>query len=207
MLSNFRKISVLFAVCAWFLLATSGGTFVPVHSAYAVNNINTSDFVSSFQFTDFLETTNLNINKLYQGQSHPQVNVNEGILELTHDADNYTYQSGQAGSVYYNQSIDVVSPFYTVFKFEIIREACPSVADGLALNFATDPFFVGGAGISLGAYDATSLPGVAIEFDTFPNAPNENSQHIGINLNRNKNSLAYLNVVNDFHYVAGTDRG
>jgi len=97
---------------------------------------------------------------------------------------------GQGGSAFSTSTVtlNATSSFSTVFSFEILgRGGLGNGADGLTFTVQTNANNVGGSGGGLGY---AGIPNsVAVEFDTFDNGEPGQSNHVGIDLNGDVNSV------------------
>lgn len=113
----------------------------------------------------------------------------------------------QSGSVFSTNTISLASnaSFSTAFKFAFSSAggSCDSAttcgADGLVFVVQTNSNSVGGAGVGIGY---AGLPrSVGIEFDTWNNGgiDRNSSNHIGIDINGDINSAAFVTVPEDMN--------
>ena len=113
--------------------------------------------------------------------------------------------NGQAGSVFSTNPISLASnvSFSTAFQFRFTNPAGFDGqglgADGLVFIVQTNSNNVGGGGGGIGC---TGVPNsVGIEFDTWNNGPGDgnSSNHVGIDVGGNVNSLVRAEVTNDMN--------
>ncbi len=94
----------------------------------------------------------------------------------------------KAGSVFFNSPLSMTSDesFTTAFSFQITGGSGASGADGFAFVLQNSPAGIsalGGTGGGLGY--STISNSIAIEFDTYDNGSDINSNHIAVNVNGN----------------------
>lgn len=116
--------------------------------------------------------------------------------------------SDRRGSVFTTSQYAVTAGFSAVFAFRIsspggVSDGTSAGADGLAFVLQRQgATALGGTGEALGygqrGGTGAITPSVAVEFDTFRNSWDPNSNHIGVNTGGNLTSLATTNVAAAF---------
>lgn len=144
-------------------------------------------------FPNFASTTGLQLNSA-------EVTGSQSILLAAN-------QQNRSGSFFTTSQFDVTD-FSALFQFRISSpggqsDGTSAGADGLALVMQrVGATALGGNGEALGygARGGTAAIGtsVAVEFDTFANNWDPNTNHIGLNLNGNLASLATTNIADAF---------
>ncbi len=119
-----------------------------------------------------------------------------GVLRLTTDGD------GQAGSAFINTpfAFNANSSFSTFFQFRISGAYGSGGADGLTFILQNDPAGMdalagGGENIGYGGI----INSLAVEFDTWQNDYDPNSNHIGVNTNGSMVSLSTYSAPPDLN--------
>ena len=144
-------------------------------------------------FPNFSSTTGLQLNSA-------EVTTGGAVLLAAN-------QQNRSGSFFTSTQLDVTD-FSALFQFRISspggqNDGTSAGADGLALvmqRVAATALGGNGEALGYGPRGGTSAIGtsVAVEFDTFANGWDPNSNHIGLNLNGSLTSLASTNVADAF---------
>lgn len=136
-----------------------------------------SAFASTISFPDFSNVAGLTLN----GAATAVNTVDGTVLRLTPAA---SFQSGSAFSTT-QIALGAGSTFSTFFQFRISDPAGLAPADGFAFVLQTVDDGVGSTGGGLGFQGIS--PSVAVEFDTFDNAPaiptDPNPNHVAVDTN------------------------
>ncbi|MFM9957243.1 MAG: L-type lectin-domain containing protein [Phycisphaerales bacterium] len=140
-------------------------------------------------FPDFSDTAGLTLN----GNAAVVNTIDGDVLRLV------PALGGQSGSFFGNTPVDALQ-FASSFQFRIsnpggISDGVEVGADGFCFVIQPISSGVGGAGGGLGYQGIT--PSVAVEFDTFTNGEfgDLSSNHVGVDLNGDVNSVAQVAVV------------
>jgi hypothetical protein len=142
------------------------------------------------QFTDFSSTAGLTLN----GSATTTTTADGSVLRLTPAAYN------QSGSAFSSTTINAAT-FSTEFKFRLtnpggIFDGIATGADGFVFVIQPVSSSIGGAGGGMG-YQGIS-PSVGVEYDTWLNGWDPDSNHLGVDTNGNMTSLSTVHVTPDF---------
>ena len=136
-------------------------------------------------FSDFSSTGGLTLNGNAVGNLNNGIDANP-VLRLV------PATTGQSGSAFSSTTINAAN-FSTFFQFRItnpggIHDGTDTGADGLVFVIQPVSSSIGGAGGGIG-YQGIN-PSVGVEFDTWQNGFDPNSNHVGVDTNGNVDSIA-----------------
>lgn len=167
--------------------------------ATALGGMASNANATTILFNDFSSSAGLQLNG---NAALATDNGGRNVLRVTPD------MGGQSGSAFSTNAVSLASnaSFSTAFRFRIYSTtgggACDGQgcgADGIVFAVQTVSNTAGGAGGGIGY---AGLPNsVGIEFDTWNNGAGDaySSNHVGIDLNGNMNSVALATVANEMN--------
>ena len=167
--------------------------------AAALSSITTTASATTILYNDFSSSAGLQLN----GNAALAVdNGGRNVLRVTPD------MGGQSGSAFSTNAVSLASnaSFSTAFRFRIYTTtgggACDGQgcgADGIVFAVQTVSNTAGGGGGGIGYQGLQNS--VGIEFDTWNNGAGDaySSNHVGVDLNGNMNSVVLANVANEMN--------